>query len=227
MLEAGFVTYPREADMALVNCPECNKEISDRASSCPACGYPIQQISYFNAVKEEMLPAMNICNRCGSEFNVSLAACPDCQSDVFEPVAATKVNGVKIPTAERNELYGIMLLFIPVLAASLCYFWVGQMTLLDSPMPKLGMIGVLTVLFTALLACFETNKYGYDNPIFEFIGFLLMWIIAYPYYLYKRKSYGLTNLSMLGALVVLIYVSVFFLVYSETSKRLSEIGILN
>jgi len=27
--------------MALINCPECNKEISDKARSCPNCGYPI------------------------------------------------------------------------------------------------------------------------------------------------------------------------------------------
>lgn len=27
--------------MALINCPECNKEISDKANSCPNCGYPI------------------------------------------------------------------------------------------------------------------------------------------------------------------------------------------
>lgn len=27
--------------MALINCPECNKEISDKANNCPNCGYPI------------------------------------------------------------------------------------------------------------------------------------------------------------------------------------------
>ena len=27
--------------MALINCPECNKEISDKALSCPNCGLPI------------------------------------------------------------------------------------------------------------------------------------------------------------------------------------------
>jgi len=27
--------------MALIYCPECNKEISDKAKSCPRCGYPI------------------------------------------------------------------------------------------------------------------------------------------------------------------------------------------
>ncbi|MFW5669556.1 MAG: zinc ribbon domain-containing protein, partial [Acetivibrio ethanolgignens] len=27
--------------MALINCPECGKEISDKAVSCPNCGVPI------------------------------------------------------------------------------------------------------------------------------------------------------------------------------------------
>ena len=30
--------------MALIKCPECGKEISDKAASCPKCGYPIQNI---------------------------------------------------------------------------------------------------------------------------------------------------------------------------------------
>ncbi|MFI5458653.1 MAG: zinc-ribbon domain-containing protein [Isosphaerales bacterium] len=27
--------------MALINCPECKREVSDNALSCPQCGYPI------------------------------------------------------------------------------------------------------------------------------------------------------------------------------------------
>ena len=27
--------------MALVNCSECNREVSDSAASCPGCGHPI------------------------------------------------------------------------------------------------------------------------------------------------------------------------------------------
>ncbi len=27
--------------MALINCPECNKEISTKAMSCPNCGYTL------------------------------------------------------------------------------------------------------------------------------------------------------------------------------------------
>ena len=29
--------------MALIKCPECGKEISDKAESCPHCGYPITE----------------------------------------------------------------------------------------------------------------------------------------------------------------------------------------
>lgn len=29
--------------MALITCPECGKEISDQATSCPGCGYPIAE----------------------------------------------------------------------------------------------------------------------------------------------------------------------------------------
>jgi len=29
--------------MALIKCPECGKEISDKASACPNCGYPMNR----------------------------------------------------------------------------------------------------------------------------------------------------------------------------------------
>ena len=32
--------------MALIKCPECHREISDQAESCPHCGYPIQKKLY-------------------------------------------------------------------------------------------------------------------------------------------------------------------------------------
>lgn len=30
--------------MALINCPECNKQISDKAEKCPDCGHPMHPI---------------------------------------------------------------------------------------------------------------------------------------------------------------------------------------
>jgi DNA-directed RNA polymerase subunit RPC12/RpoP len=44
--------------MALIHCSECNKEVSDKASSCPNCGSPI------NSISEE--PEVMACPRCKS-----------------------------------------------------------------------------------------------------------------------------------------------------------------
>ena len=45
--------------MALIKCPECGKEISDKAIQCIHCGYPIQQTDN------------NICNVNGVEYDLS------------------------------------------------------------------------------------------------------------------------------------------------------------
>lgn len=34
--------------MALINCPECNKEVSSYAKACPCCGFPINEIAAEN-----------------------------------------------------------------------------------------------------------------------------------------------------------------------------------
>lgn len=40
--------------MALINCPECGKEISDSAMNCPNCGYPMQvESASTNKLKED------------------------------------------------------------------------------------------------------------------------------------------------------------------------------
>lgn len=39
--------------MALINCPECNRVVSDKANSCPNCGYPLlsQQVALSSTVQ--------------------------------------------------------------------------------------------------------------------------------------------------------------------------------
>jgi hypothetical protein len=41
--------------MAIINCPECNKEISDRASACPNCAFPIG-----NSTQPEVLEGIDV-----------------------------------------------------------------------------------------------------------------------------------------------------------------------
>ena len=39
--------------MAMINCPECGKEISDKTLSCPNCGYPLNSNENYNISHQE------------------------------------------------------------------------------------------------------------------------------------------------------------------------------
>lgn len=39
--------------MALINCPECNKEISDKAVSCPNCGVPLEKVVVYESTSND------------------------------------------------------------------------------------------------------------------------------------------------------------------------------
>lgn len=40
--------------MALIKCPECGKEISDKAAACPNCGCPVSEMSTSGIVRIRM-----------------------------------------------------------------------------------------------------------------------------------------------------------------------------
>lgn len=40
-IEASNLSHPNEPTSKLINCPDCNKEVSRKASTCPNCGCPI------------------------------------------------------------------------------------------------------------------------------------------------------------------------------------------
>ena len=42
--------------MALINCPECGKEVSDTANLCPHCGYNLKRNKTNNQVQRRRKP---------------------------------------------------------------------------------------------------------------------------------------------------------------------------
>lgn len=59
--------------MAIVNCEECGKEISDRATSCPYCGAPTGNIQQSNT---------KFCKHCGESIDKECVVCPKCGKQV-------------------------------------------------------------------------------------------------------------------------------------------------
>lgn len=58
--------------MAMINCPECGKEISDQAASCPHCGTPIKKGD------------KKFCQHCGESIDKDCVVCPKCGKQVGE-----------------------------------------------------------------------------------------------------------------------------------------------
>ncbi|WP_155890816.1 zinc ribbon domain-containing protein [Desulfuromonas sp. TF] len=72
--------------MALVNCPECNKQVYDKANACPNCGYPIQSTSdnikpVSEPPAEELaIPTVSACPSCGKQLSSAAEYCNFCDT---------------------------------------------------------------------------------------------------------------------------------------------------
>ncbi len=68
--------------MALINCPECGTEISDKATTCIKCGYPIGNKTNLEPPKESTK-----CPECGKEISDQAAECGNCGYPISEQAA--------------------------------------------------------------------------------------------------------------------------------------------
>lgn len=72
--------------MALIKCPECGKEISDKAISCPNCGAVVKK---------------KFCHHCGASIDSDCVVCPKCGKQVENigsnnPSISASKNAVKL-----------------------------------------------------------------------------------------------------------------------------------
>ena len=173
-----------------------------------------------------MSEAIKRCPFCAEEILADAKKCKHCGSlvDVDSPVlAATK----PLPLAD----YGVALLAAPVVATMLIWFWVGNMNLLQSPGSTMTLILAVVILVTAIVAAMEAGKAGMASdraegtysPITWFFIIALVWIVGYPTYLYKRKHYGLANLSVWGVLVALVFLGSWNIMNAAVEDKAAEL----
>ena len=79
--------------MALINCPECNRRVSDRAKSCPSCGYPIVA-----SLKKEA-DSENKCPKCGCKIPLNALLCTNCGNKV--DIEKNKKEQLELPNNEN------------------------------------------------------------------------------------------------------------------------------
>lgn len=114
-----------EKYMALIKCPECNKQISDKATSCPHCGFPMLQIkndnkldnsfntSYSIILKPAFGNKMNAINGIKNTLHVGLLDA----KDIVEKSPSILKRGISLEQANRIrgelELYKVGTVIIP------------------------------------------------------------------------------------------------------------------
>lgn len=86
-------------NMALIVCPECGKEISDKAEACIHCGYPMKKIKEEKVCSEEFKEPISICKQCYKKISTQDTICQHCGSKIekkwFDDKNICKINGIK------------------------------------------------------------------------------------------------------------------------------------
>lgn len=101
--------------MAIIECPECGKKISDKARKCVHCGHTLLQES------------PKICPECGTQLNEEDIFCPSCGFPIAENINKTEVSapqqvevtGVKVNTQSKK----IMAIAAGVVIAIIVAVW--------------------------------------------------------------------------------------------------------
>lgn len=116
--------------MALINCPECNKQISDKASNCPNCGYPICE--YITQQEEiEQLKKQFLCKSCGFQNELGMNYCENCGMRISilrntEKMNSNSFNLVEEDIADikqkknKNWFWQILILIVLILSWNSC-----------------------------------------------------------------------------------------------------------
>lgn len=99
--------------MALIKCPECQKEVSDKSEKCIHCGFPLNKQSRINpSYKINKWP----CKVCGNMINQT--PCPYCTSSTGDNLNSN-ITGFNVKTNKssklktfRNNLLSILLITV-------------------------------------------------------------------------------------------------------------------
>ena len=62
--------------MTLVQCPECARTISNMATACPGCGYPVDEPIALDVSEFVLEPEATLCVRCGEPLSAGLSDTP-------------------------------------------------------------------------------------------------------------------------------------------------------
>jgi hypothetical protein len=162
--------------------------------------------------------------------------CPYCSEIIQAKAIKCKhcgemLDGQRKKAKLDTNIIGVIGMLIPACSATLGYYWVSNMRLIDRPADKVMMISIATIVLTSLLFAIEASLSGmgstendgkrHSGPVSWFFFCVLLWIVGFPSYLYWRSRYGLKNMVFGGILIALIFLGTmgFLSVQIENAKE--------
>lgn len=77
--------------MALINCPECGKEISEGSKFCIHCGYPLDEDNNTILTVNDNEYDLLICPECGHDVSETADICPNCGFSIRKYIYGSNV----------------------------------------------------------------------------------------------------------------------------------------
>ena len=162
---------------------------------------------------EEILSAAIKCKHCGSELKVGPGR-PSGHPYDGRPTADSTASPVGPVGSNSGVDYSLFLLALPVLGTMLFVFWIPNMRLIDGPGSKIQLIAATVVMGTAVIAAIEAGALGMVrdknrgtySPITWFFALILVWFIAYPWYMSSREKFVEGKRFALALICTLLFV---------------------
>jgi hypothetical protein len=165
------------------------------------------------------------CLYCGERILAVAIKCKHCASDLSVSPSAP------VHQTQCTADFGWALLGIPVAGTLLIWGWVSNLTMFQGPSGATALVVAAVVIGTAAIASIEAAKLGMRtnsredtfSPTEWALMILLIWIVGYPAYLFKRRRYGRSNLLLGGLFVAVAFAGSAAFVYNEIDHHMTEL----
>ncbi|MBI3798193.1 MAG: DUF4339 domain-containing protein [Deltaproteobacteria bacterium] len=132
----------------------------------------------------------------------------------------------------QSDALGVIIMLLPLASAALMWFWISSMNLLQNPSSTLAGIVIVTVIATSALMAVEASQLGMGEkrggkattgPVGWFLCGLLLWIVAFPAYLYSRSKFSVKNYLVGGLVSALVFVGVALVLQSTIEQQKASV----